>query len=429
MSLDKLINQISFDKLINMRTALNNPFSPGSDIVPEVWAGRNEQLSDWQNVVRPRRLAGLPERGRTILGEPGLGKSSLVRRIAQDAEARGDWVTPQLRIPSGTDPLKSVANALLDLAAQAGLPSSREKRIADLLNRVEEVAVSGVSLTLRQKPGPEPYSVLKDLLIEVGRAASKCQKLVLVHIDEVQNITNEDALSQLLVALGDALTYEEEVTIPGGQIKALLPLAVYLTGLPDFENKAGALKGATFARRFKTSTLTPLSNGDIEFALQPFVRGEWEVPSADGSTLPIRMEQDAVAAIIDLCLGDPFLFQLAGERAWYAGTGDVITREEVLRGWRTARSEASAHVERILARLPQLEREFLEGMATLPPSERTLTAIAAALGREKPTELGPTAQRLDIVRGIVERNKRGKPYVFRHRAVEALLTSDWPIVE
>lgn len=127
LPLDKLINQIPFDKLINMRTALNNPFSPGSDIVPEVWAGRTEQLSDWQNVVRPRRLAGLPERGRTILGEPGLGKSSLVRRIAQDAEARGDWVTPQLRIPSGTDPLKSVANALLDLAAQAGLPSSREE--------------------------------------------------------------------------------------------------------------------------------------------------------------------------------------------------------------------------------------------------------------------------------------------------------------
>ena len=71
-------------------------------------------VADWRDVVRPRRLAGHAERGRTILGEAGLGKSSLVRRIAEDAASRGDWVTPQLRIPSGADPLKRLAAALLD---------------------------------------------------------------------------------------------------------------------------------------------------------------------------------------------------------------------------------------------------------------------------------------------------------------------------
>lgn len=37
----------------------------------------------------------------------------------------------------------------------------------------------------------------------------------------------------------------------------------------------------------------------------------------------------------------------------------------------------------------------------------------------------PTAQRLDTVRGIID---RAKPDSFRHRAVEAYLTSDWPTV-
>jgi len=62
-------------------------------------------------------------------------------------------------------------------------------------------------------------------------------------------------------------------------------------------------------------------------------------------------------------------------------------------------------------------------MAGLPPSARTLTRIADALGLAKPTDAGPTSQRLDAVRGIIS---RGKPYTFRHRAVEAYLTSDWP---
>jgi MoxR-like ATPase len=76
-----------------MRSPLNNPFQPGSDVVPAVWAGRVRQMSDWRDVLRPRLDAGLFERGRTILGEPGLGKSTLVRRIAAEAEERGDWVT------------------------------------------------------------------------------------------------------------------------------------------------------------------------------------------------------------------------------------------------------------------------------------------------------------------------------------------------
>lgn len=277
------------DKFITVRTALDNPFSPGSDTVPEVWAGRTEQLSDWRDIVRPRRIAGLPERGRTILGEPGLGKSSLVRRIAQDATAVGDWVTPQLRIPAGTDPLKLVANALLKLADQAGLPSSREKRIAEMLRRVQAVAASGISLSLHQDAGPEPYTVLSELLVEVGRAAMAHGIVAMIHIDEVQNINDENALSQLLIALGDALTHEDIVIAPGGvRVSRSLPLTAYLTGLPDFEDMAGARKGATFARRFKTTTLTAIDDEDIESALQPFVLDGWEVPDGKGGVGRVR---------------------------------------------------------------------------------------------------------------------------------------------
>ncbi len=410
-----------------MRDALNNPFSPGSDTVPAVWAGRTQELSDWKDVVRPRRLAGLPERGRTILGEPGLGKSSLVRLIAQNATALGDWVTPQLRIPAGTDPLKPVANAVLTLADQAGLPSAREQRIAKSLRRVQAVAVSGVSLTLDKQPGPEPYEALRDLLVEVGRAGIRQEKVALVHIDEVQNITDQGALSQLLIALGDALTYEELVSLPDGtKVTRSLPLAVYLTGLPDFESRAGASRGATFARRFRTTTLAGLSDLEIRAALQPFVIEGWEVANGDGGASIISMEQAAAELIVELCKGDPFLFQLAGERAWYAGSGGVITSDEVRAGWRTAESEATTHVERILARLPARELEFLQVMAQLQPEERTLTSIAALLGYASSATAGPAAQRLDTVRGLIE---RGKPYRFSHRAVEAYLTSEWPRID
>ena len=408
-----------------MRSPLDSPFSPGSDTVPEVWAGRTSHLSDWRDVLRPRRAAGLHERGRTILGEAGSGKSSLVRRIAREASQSGDWATPQLRIPSGTDPLKRVASALLDLSSAAGLAAAREQRIGDLLRRVETVAASGVSLSVRAQDGPEPYIALTDLLIEIGRAAiRRGDVMVVIHIDEVQNIGDENARSQLLIALGDALTHEETVDVPGGlRIERALPIAVYLTGLPEFADMTGARKGATFARRFRTTTLGAIDDDALMSALQPFVTEGWPIADDAGGVGRVFMEPAAQRAVVELAHGEPFLFQLAGERAWYAGTDDLITAEHVRTGWRDAAPEAEAHVQRILDRLPPRERHFLEAMAALPPEERTLTNIARSMGYERTTDAGPTAQRLDLTRGII---RRGRPYDFRHRAVGAYLTSEWP---
>ena len=410
-----------------MRSAANNPFNPGSDVVPEVWAGRMTQLQDWRVVLRPRLVRGLPERGRTILGEPGLGKSSLVRRIATEASGEGDWVTPQVRVPLGSDPLKLAAEALLDLAHAAGLASRRERRLKDLLRRVESVAISGVSLVLREGGGPEPHVVLTELLVEIGQAAARENVACLVHIDEVQNIAHEETLSQLLIALGDAIAYRTSSTAPGGvRIEHSLPIAVYLTGLPEFEDRAGAHKGATFARRFATTVLEAIAEDDLVLALQEFVTPGWETTDDLGGPTTVRMTQDAVAVLVDVCRGEPFLFQLAGQQAWYAGEGDLITADQVRTGWRSARREAAAHVERILGRLPQRERELVEAMAALAPANRTLTQIAGRAGFSAAAAAGPSSQRLDTVRGIIS---RGKPYSFRHRAVEAYLTSDWPDLE
>ncbi|MBK0418805.1 ATP-binding protein [Leucobacter sp. CSA1] len=410
-----------------MRSPLDNPFTPGSDTVPVVWAGRISQLTEWSAVVRPRLHAGMPERGRTILGEPGLGKSTLVRRIAEKAAADGDWVTPQVRLPAGADPLKAVAAAILRLSDQAGLAAAREQRITGILERVRQVAASGISLTIDRATGPEPYSVLTELLIEVGVAARRAGRVVLVHIDEIQNVSDENALSQLLISLGDAITAKMPVELPGGIVdQRALPIAVYLTGLPEFAEKASSRSGATFARRFATNTLEPISDEDLLFALSPFIDPGWESSDETGGISTIRMTPEAAEMIVSVSCGEPFLFQLAGERAWYAGTGDVITLDEVVSGWEAARHEATAHVERILDRLPPKEQEFVTRMAEMDPKHRTLTGIARAMGYDNATNAGPFAQRLDTVRGIIS---RGRKYTFRHRALEAYLTTGWPELE
>lgn len=389
-----------------------------------MWVGRAAQIYDWQSVVRPRLLAGQSERGRTIVGEPGVGKSTLVRRIAETAEAEGDWATRQIRIAVGTDPLRRVAEGILGLADRAGLPARREQRIQEILARVQALAVGGVSLQVGAPVVREPHVDLTELIVEVGCAAMGQNRVVLIHVDEIQNITDDAAMSQVLIALVDAITTRVATEAPGGvRIERSLPVAVYLTGLPEFLASAGARKVATFARRFMPVYLDPLDDDDLRGALARFAGAGWKVSDEDGGTSHVRIEGEAIELILDACQGEPFLFQLAGERAWYAGTDDLITVDDVLSGWRLAVPEATAHVQRLLDRLPTRERDFIEAMAALDPAHRTLSTIAAAAGFSSASAAGPTSQRLDLVRGIVD---RGRLYTFRNRALEAFLTSDWP---
>lgn len=409
---------------MRVRTAANNPFVPGSDQVPGIWAGRADELADWERKVRPRRLAGTYERGRALLGPPGIGKSVLVNRIAADAAAAGDLVTHPVRIPHGSDVLALVAEAVTDLADREHAGGGAARRTVEVIQRLRRVSLANSGIELAAPPDPVPaHRDLYHLLVELGHVAAARQQVVLIRIDEVQNAREVAALSQLLVALGDALA--EEVTIPdaaGNPHRHVLPLVVYLTGLADFLEATQAA-GATFARRFAPVVLEPLSDVEIRQALAPFRNAGFPLLAADGPTA-VFMTDDAVEAIVARCLGDPYVFQLAGEAAWNAGEEAVIGAGEVERGWATAAREARSHVQRALERLPDGERNVLDAVVALPPEERTATAVARALGRSGAPAVASALQRLDDQRGILA---RGRPITFRMRTVERLLTGSWPL--
>lgn len=418
---EALLAKFGDAKVSKVRFPSDNPFMPGSDAIPLVWAGRTRDLADYSDVVRARRTAGVYERGRAVLGEPGIGKSVLVAKVRQTAAEMGDIVLPAVRLPRGADPITLLAAAVEEAVQTHSLVERLARHAGDMLDRVRSISAA-VSVTLDEPAPNSPHVVLTQAITTLARLAKEDGAALVIHLDEIQNVTDRNLLSGLLVALGDSLNaVTTDSDAAGSPHTRHLPVVVYLTGLWNFADEATRAAGATFARRFKPVRLGWLDDADIQIALSPFTTTGWPVLTADGPA-QVTMTEAAVHALIATVLGDPFLLQLLGSATWDAAPGEaVITAAHVAAGVRDVGHEMETHVRRAVERLPARERELLEALVALDPGERTLTRAGQALGRTA-SEVGSYSARLEM-RSLI---RRDRPVVVTARPVEALLTGSWP---
>jgi hypothetical protein len=327
-----------------------------------------------------------------MVGLRGVGKTVLLERMADDAEATG-ILTVRVEAPEG----RSLPALLAPELRVVLLKVSRLERARERAQRALR-ALSGFAQSLKVRFhdievaidfDPEPGLAdngnlefdLLALVEAVGAAAADAETAVVLFIDELQYV-EEEQLAALITALHRTS-------------QKRLPVALVGAGLPQLRGNMGNAKSYA-ERMFDFPEVGPLP--------PPAAREAIEKPIVEAGA---SIDADALDLIIRETEGYPYFLQEWGKASWDAAPKSPITRADVQHASVIAMAALDASFFRVrFDRLTPFERVYLRAMAELGPGPHRSGDIAAALGRSV-TALAPTRSQL-IRKGMIWSRMHGE---------------------
>lgn len=363
---------------------VTNPFAPGAGTPPPELAGRDD-LREMVRVAIERVRRGLPTKSILMVGLRGVGKTVLLDRMRDDAEAAGIH-TVRIEAPEG----RSLPALLAPQLRQALLRLSRNVQAKALAQRALR-ALSGFAKALKIKYqdievgvdfDPEPGLAdngdlehdLQALLEVVGAAAQKAGTALVLFIDELQYV-QEDQLAALITALHRTA-------------QRRLPVVLVGAGLPQLRGRMGHAK--SYAERlFDFPEIGALDEPAAKIAIR-------KPAEAQG----VEIKEDALVRIVKKTHGYPYFLQEWGKHAWDAAVASPISLRDVGLASTAAVAALDESFFRVrFDRLTPVEKKYLRAMAELGPGPHRSGDVAERLDR-KVTSLGPTRNQL-IAKGMV----------------------------
>ena len=363
---------------------IGNPFAPGAGTPPPELAGRDE-LRETVRVALERIRRGLPTKSLLLVGLRGVGKTVLLDRMRDDAEASGIQ-TMRIEAPES----RSLPALLAPQLRQALLRLSRNEK-AKALGQRGLRALAGFAKALKFKYhdievgidlDPEPGLAdngdlehdLQALFETVGATAQKADTALVLFIDELQYVEEEE-LAALITALHRSAQQR-------------LPVILVGAGLPQLRGRMGRAK--SYAERlfdFPEIGALPPQAARIAIAKPALEQG-------------VRVKADALERIVAQTHGYPYFLQEWGKHAWDTAKKSPITLHDVEAASITAIAALDESFFRVrFDRLTPVEKRYLRAMAELGPGPHRSGDVAEQLER-KVTSLGPTRNQL-IAKGMI----------------------------
>jgi hypothetical protein len=379
---------------------LPNPYTPSDR--PRVFVGR-----DAERTLLRDKLARVAAYGEmmgaltVVTGPRGVGKTSLLRDVAGQAEEDGfvlAWVSCVKQQPFLGEIVDRVERSLerAEVTTRSG-----GRRLTDLS---VELSAGFAKVRARLDDAPATASTalvgpLEDLLGRAGRLVRERGGAgLVVMIDELHaplESTREWEYAPDREALVHGAVLLNALQNLGG-VREGLPVGVIGAGLP--QTKALLTRAATFGERSHEIVLGEFGPDDATRLL--------EAPAA---ALDVTWAPEALASVVDTARGYPQSLQILGAATWDAARperGSVLDLADVEVGSRTARTALTSIFEARWAVATGSERSFLRAMAEVGRPIVRRREIAEQLSTT--TEALSMVRRNVIVKGIVEEAGYGR---------------------
>jgi AAA ATPase domain len=363
---------------------IRNPFAPGAGTRPPELAGRDD-LRETVRVALERTRLRRPAKSILMVGLRGVGKTVLLDRMRDDAEAAGIQ-TLRIEAPEGRSLPAILApelrSALLKLSRHEKAKALAQRGLRALAGFATALKVSYQDIEVGFDFEPEPGLAdsgdldhdLLALLEAVGEAAEKAETAIAIFIDELQYVA-EDQLAALITALHRTA-------------QRSLPVILVGAGLPQLRGRMGDAK--SYAERlFDFPEIGPLGEASAKRAI--------EKPANDEG---VEVTPEALVRLVRETRGYPYFLQEWGKRSWDEAEDSTITGEDVAKATELAVAELDESFFRVrFDRLTPTERRYLRAMAELGAGPHRSGDIAEVFGRPV-TSLGPTRSQL-IAKGMI----------------------------
>jgi hypothetical protein len=361
-----------------------NPFAPGAGAPPPELAGRDELL-ETVRVTLERVRAGRSAKSVLMVGLRGVGKTVLLDRMRQNAEAAGIHTlrieAPESRsLPGLLAP--ELRSSLIRLSRVERARVLAVRALRGLAGFARALRVQYDDITIGGGFDPEPGLAdngdlehdLQALLEAAGEAARAGNTALALFVDELQYVEEEE-LAALITALHRCAQRQ-------------LPVVLVGAGLPQLRGRTGRAK--SYAERlFDFPEVGALSAEAAERAIVKPIRDEGA-----------EIAPSAVARIVATTQGYAYFLQEWGKHSWDAADASPITLDDVVAASDAAIAALDAGFFGVrFDRLTPAEKRYVRAMAELGPGPHRSGDIARVL-RRPVTSLAPVRSQL-ITKGMI----------------------------
>ena len=285
-----------------------SPFTPGSPVPAELFAGRAQQIREVDNYLK-QATSGRQENV-FLTGDRGIGKSSFASIVRQLAGVNHDMVGIHVFL-GGVTTLEELARRVLEELVREGWDQPWYARISNLLgDRVKRVGALGITIEFR--PEPEDQTLLAhrfpEILGEFVARIAEDRSGVLIILDDINGLTEDDLFANWYKSAVD------QIATQFGSYPAL----VLLSGLPERRDQL-SVQQPSLMRVFRIVELERLSDPEVEdFFDKAF--GE----------AGMSVKADAMRLMVKYSSGLPVMMQEIGDATFWADSDGEVTRRDAV---------------------------------------------------------------------------------------------------